>query len=70
LRRRACFRPHSGRPHGWCAHGDRLGTVVADVCHVLDPHRQPVLRYLTNERTAGWLMGMDWLVAGLEHFGI
>jgi hypothetical protein len=44
--------------------------VVADVCHVLDPHRQPVLRYLTDERTAGWLMGMDWLVAGLEHFGI
>jgi hypothetical protein len=28
------------------------------------------LRYLTDQRTAGWLMGMDWPVAWLERFGI
>jgi hypothetical protein len=45
------------------------GTVIAAVCQVLDPRGQPQLWYLTQERTAGWLLGLDWLIAWLEHFG-
>ncbi|MGH2948411.1 MAG: hypothetical protein ACRDPC_19500 [Solirubrobacteraceae bacterium] len=45
------------------------GTVQAGACQALDPSKQPQWTYSPEKRAGGWMMGLDWLIAWLEHFG-
>ena len=45
------------------------GEVQAGMCRAFDPTMQPRWWFAPPAKVGGWVMGLDWLIPWLEHFG-
>lgn len=45
------------------------GPVQAGMCRAFDPDIRPRFWYRAGAPAGGWMMGLDWLIVWMEHFG-